>query len=116
MKVTLIVVPPGGGKQDYQLDFDLPAVPEKGAFITVARDDKKDTPEHGYECFFVRRSWWDLKYPHSRSSSAPGDIGSVYMIGVEVEVARGRWMSPDHKRSCDGYEARGLPVRDFDAE
>src|SRR4051794_24071442 len=113
MKVTLIVVPPGGGEQDYELDFELPAVPEAGAFISVAREDRKDRPDHGYEWFFVRRAWWDLKYPHSAPTAREGDTGSLYMVGVEVEPARGRWMSPSHTRACDGYEASGLKVRNF---
>lgn len=116
MKVTLIVVPPGGGEQEYQLDFDLPAVPQPNAFITVVRQDQEGTPGHGYECFFVRRVWWDLKYPHSRPTSGDGDVGSAYMIGVEAEPARGPWMAPSHTRMCEAYESRGLRVRNFLAE
>lgn len=121
MKVTLIVVPPGGGEADYNLDFDLPAVPRAGEYITVARDDVLANPQRAqggdfgiYECFFVRRAWWDLRYPHSRPTSQPGDIGSAYMIAIEAEPARGPHMTEAHRRSCETYEAKGLTVRTFD--
>lgn len=121
MKVTLIVVPPNGGESEYNLDFDMPAVPREGEYVTVARDDVLANPQPGaggeisiYECFYVRRVWWDLRYPHSKPTSQPGDQGSAFMIAVEVEVARGPHMTAEHRRSCEAFEARGLPVRSFD--
>ena len=122
MKVTLIVVPPGGGEADYNLEFNLTAVPREGEYVTVARDDAladpKPDPHDGgigiYECFFVRRVWWDLRYPSSAPFGRTGDIGSAHMIAVEAETARGPHMTSSHRRSCEAYEARGLPVRTFD--
>ncbi|MCJ2011083.1 hypothetical protein [Methylobacterium sp. J-076] len=125
MKVTLIVVPPGGGEAEYTLDFELPAVPREGEYITVARDDAladpKPDPQDGsigiYECFYVRRAWWDLRYPSSApyaKGEGQGPVGSAYMIAVEAETARGPHMTGSHRRSCETYERRGLPVRTFD--
>ena len=33
MKVVLSFVPPGGGETDFQLEFDLPALPQPGDYI-----------------------------------------------------------------------------------
>lgn len=121
MKISLIVVPPGGGKNEYTLEFDLPAVPRANEYITVARDDVTASPERSesgelciYECFFVRRAWWDLRYPRSAPYAKEGDIGSADMIAVEVEPAYGPHMTEAHRRSCEVYEAKGLKVRTFD--
>ena len=54
MKVSLLFVPPGGGETDYQLEFELPAPPQPGDYISVRREDTKDL---GTEDFIVRRTW-----------------------------------------------------------
>jgi hypothetical protein len=60
MKATLVFVPPGGGEADYSLQFDLPAVPQPGDYISVTRPGQE-----GYEDFIVRRARWVLSYPSS---------------------------------------------------
>lgn len=121
MKVTVIVAPPGGGQAEYNFDFDLPAVPGADEYLTVARDDMLANPQRREagdfgidECFYVRRVWWDLRYPHSRPTSTEGDIGSAYMIAVEAEVARGPHMTAEHQKASGIYEHKGLKVRTFD--
>lgn len=97
MKVRLMFVPTGGGEIDYSLDFELPAIPQPGDYITVQRDG-----ESGTEDFIVRRTWWYLKYPHGAVvGRAQGDEkGSVREIGVECEFATGPYSSESHKRGA----------------
>ena len=40
MKVRLCFVPPGGGEANYSLDFDMPAVPRSGDYISIKRPIK----------------------------------------------------------------------------
>ena len=106
------MVPPGGGEADYRLDFNLPAPPRAGEFITIARKDRAP----GYECFYVRSVWWDLLYPRSDLYAEAGKDtpGELKMLAVECEFARGPFMTDEHKRACDAYEAGGYKVRKFD--
>ena len=122
MKVKLIVVPPGGGRYEYSIDFEMPAVPRAGEYITLARDkDLKGSPrdEDGaiaiYSCFYVRQVWWDLRHPGDGLTAKPDEIGSADMIAVEVEDARGPHMTASHRRACDVWEQKGHTVRTFES-
>lgn len=111
MKVQLIFVPPGGGEADYQLQFDLPAVPQTGDYISVLRDEAD-----GYETFIVRRTIWELSYPKTdRSASNENEHGKPLKIWVECEFARGAYMTEAHKRACATYETRGFKVPEHEA-
>ncbi|MDR7126612.1 hypothetical protein J2X53_003454 [Pseudorhodobacter sp. 4114] len=111
MKVRLIFVPPGGGEADYQLQFELPAIPQTGDYISILRDE-----EVGYETFIVRRTIWELRYPASQGVSASEhEHGTASTIFVECEFARGAFSSDNHKRACDAYEARGFKVPEHEA-
>lgn len=111
VECRLVIVPPGGGEADYSLDFDLPAVPRTGEFISVSRDDR----EYGYECFYVRSVWWEMSYPSSAAIATKDQKGKIKMIAIEAETARGPHMTKEHERMCDAYEARGKKPREFDA-
>jgi hypothetical protein len=111
MKVRLIFVPPGGGEADYQLQFELPAIPQTGDYISILRDQ-----EVGYESFIVRRTIWELQYPASKGVTADdGSHGTPSTIYVECEFARAAFSSENHKKACDSYEARGFKVPDQEA-
>lgn len=111
MKVRLVFVPPGGGEADYQLQFELPAVPQAGDYISVLRDGAS-----GAETFIVRRTIWQLSYPQSTSASAPEhEHGKASTIWVECEFARGAYMTDAHKAACDSYEAKGFAVTEHEA-
>ncbi|WP_425397303.1 hypothetical protein [Aeoliella sp.] len=114
MKVTLLIVPPGGGELDYMLDFDLPAIPRVGDYLSIQRAGGSP----GFEYFIVRRTWWSLEHPpvddEQAVSGTPPEIGSVKRIGVECEVAEGAAPTDDHRRSCEIYKAKGLPLREFE--
>lgn len=113
MKCALVMVPPGGGEADYQLAFDLASPPRVGEFITIAREDAE---KFGYECFYVRSVWWDLKYPNSAlyATSEDHPIGKAETVLVECEFARGPHMTEEHARACDVYEQRGYAIKEFD--
>lgn len=117
MKVTLTIVPPGGGEADYHLAFDLPAVPQPGDYVSVKRPGEK-----GLSHFIVRRSWWMLSYSSTQtaiikplggalaatnggkeSGVRPGKLESLV---VECELADGPNPSDDHKRACARYKGR----------
>jgi hypothetical protein len=113
MKARLMFVPPDGGEIDYSLDFELPAVPRPGDYITIARKGAKSV---GSEDFIVRRTWWYLEYPdedsyHDKQSQV---TGRTVDIGVECEFAHGAYSSDSHKRACDMYTSRGKSVKEFD--
>lgn len=111
MKVRLVFVPPGGGEADYQLQFELPSVPQPGDYISIVRDAAT-----GAETFTVRRTMWGLSYPASGGyTSSEQEHGHATDIWVECEFARGAFMTKEHGRACDGYEARGLTVPEHEA-
>ena len=114
MRATLVFVPPGGGEADYQLDFDVPGVPQPGDYITIRR---KGEGVATTEDFIVRRSWWHLATPETRPAILDGFAKAGSMTGavVECEFALGPNSSEDHKRSCKIYEARGKGIKEFDA-
>lgn len=103
MKVSLTFVPPGGGEADYGLDFDLPAVPQPGDYISVRRPGEIGTSD-----FIVKRAWWGLSYPTSESdlSTNHNRKGSLNSIVVECEFAKGPYSTPSHTRACESYQVR----------
>jgi hypothetical protein len=52
IKVQFAFVPPGGGETDYTAEFDLPAVPRPGDYVSI-RDSKEAA---GVCSFIVRRT------------------------------------------------------------
>jgi hypothetical protein len=107
MFVRLVFVPPGGGEADYQLQFDLPAVPQKGDYISVMR---AGTGDLGYETFIVRRTMWELKYPAAEGPFAAEDEHGHGSVWVECEFARGAMMCPSHERVCAAFARAGFAV------
>jgi hypothetical protein len=114
MKVTLAIVPPNGGETDYSLDFEVPALPRPGDYISVRREDASG--RHGTEDFIVRRVWWHLCYPDSLLSRSANDTttGKTDDVVVECEFARGPFSTEAHKAACDVYAARGKEPKSFD--
>jgi hypothetical protein len=96
VKFSLLFVPPGGGETDYQLEFELPAPPQPGDYISVRREDTKDL---GTEDFIVRRTWWSLTYPGSAAHDSADGLtsGELTDAYVECEFAEGPFSSERHK-------------------
>lgn len=111
MKVTLVFVPPDGGEADYQLDFELPAIPQTGDYISVMRPGRDGTSD-----FIVRRTWWHLDYPNNELYGTAGNsaFGTVRSIVVECEFAEGSFSSEEHKRSLEMYKNRSGKLKEFD--
>jgi hypothetical protein len=115
MRVRLVFVPPGGGEADYQLEFELPSIPQPGDYISISRPGSEGDAM-GTETFTVRRSMWELEYPNLSSMTAkPGEHGKAANIWVECEFARGAFNSKNHERACNGYDGRGKPVAKHEA-
>ncbi len=112
MNVTLIFVPPDGGEADYQLSFELPAIPRPGDYISVMRPETQGSSD-----FIVRRTWWHLDYPDNAlyGDSSNPVYGKVNTIFVECEFAAGHYSSEDHKRSLEMYKNRTGKLKEFDA-
>ncbi|MBA4797916.1 MAG: hypothetical protein H2043_10980 [Rhizobiales bacterium] len=110
IKCNLSMVPPGGGEQDYLLQFNLPTLPSVGDFLRIRRENSEDP---GAEIFCVRGVFWDLSYPSSSSFAAPDEAGTVSDIWIECEFVRGPFMTKSHKEVCDMYEARGKKPKDL---
>ena len=117
MKVQLYFVPPGGGEADYSLDFDMPAVPRPGDYISIRRPIKAASEFPGTCDFIVRRTWWSLDYPNNDLYQSEGEevYGTTTNVIVECEFAIGPWSSEEHKRMVAMYEARGKGKLTFDS-
>lgn len=98
MEVTLLFVPPGGGKPRYQLQFELPGMPQPGDHISITRPG-----EYGSEDFTVRRTVWNLESAVDRGGSVSGGIRSV---SVECVYAEGEQSSASHKNTLREYGSR----------
>lgn len=94
MKVQLVFVPVGGGETEYSLTFELPAVPQKGDYISVSRPGDDGTAD-----FIVRRTWWQLHYPKAAldKTASENDFGTEYSICVECEYALSPYSGTSHK-------------------
>ena len=110
MKVTLTIVPPGGGEGEFTLDFDMPGIPQQGDYISVYRPGQMGT-----EDYIVRRTWWVLDFPSTEAIQPEGNVtvGTTKSFYVECEIARGIFSSEEHSRTCDAYESSGK-LRSFD--
>lgn len=113
-KVSLVVVPPGGGEADYSLDMMMPALPREGDYISVLRSGgaPKDDKHIGSEDFIVRRVWWMLDWPDDGQIShtaGEGPVGTVTQIGIECEYAIGHYSSQAHK------DGAGSDAKKFEA-
>lgn len=118
MNVTLLVCEKPNTKPEYSIDFEMPALPREGDYISVVRIDpatgkprfskllsdrnKPDASEHmEYEAFVVKRVRWDLKFPcngtgYGKAGDKPGTVSDV---AVEVVPARSYFMHPRFKDS-----------------
>jgi hypothetical protein len=109
MKIRLSFVPPGGGKPDYSLHFDLPAIPQPGDYISIRRPITSASELPGTYDFIVKRTRWWLSYPDNDLYKEADDDthGAVTEIVVDCEFALGYWSCEEHKRGVAGYSSRG---------
>jgi hypothetical protein len=109
MKIRLNFVPAGGGESDYSLEFDLPAIPQPGDYISIRRPIKSAKEVPGTCDFIVKRTRWWLDYPDNDLYKQADDDthGNVTEIVVDCEFALGSWSSEEHKRAVAVYSSRG---------
>jgi hypothetical protein len=112
MKITVVVRDIGSLKPDYSMDFDVPAVPSIGSYISVHRPDA----EHGHtEDLFVRRVWWRLEYPDTSGyGSNPPKIGLLGDIQVECEQAIGPNSLDRWRKQLEQARSQGVQVEEFE--
>lgn len=103
MKVHLAFVPPGGGETEYAVEFDMPAVPQAGDYISIIRTSKAGT-----EDFRVKRTLWQL------GADDASERTEVKDIWVECECALSGTSSDDHKAACDRYKQQTSTLIELD--
>lgn len=115
-KVTIVVREMGRSKPDYSLDFELPAVPTVGSYISINRPD---TPQPYSEDLVVRHVWWRLHHPETRAM-VTGDekmkVGHLTEIFVECDQALGPYSSDAWRSGLERARANGFKVDEFDVE
>ncbi len=112
VRVIIVVRELGRLKPDYSLDFELPAVPAVGSYISVHRPNK---PEPFGEDLVVRKIWWRLKHSETDGfGSTPPKIGSMHEIFVECDQALRPYSSDDWRRLLEGAKNRGVEVEEFE--
>ena len=101
IKVCIVIREPGRTKPDYRLDFNLPALPRKGDYISVQRPDKQSP---WGEDMIVQEIWWRLDHPETKSiSSEKPKSGSVNEIMIECEPATSPYSSDNWKKYVEGH-------------
>jgi len=109
MQIIVVIREPGGPSPDYSLKFEVPVVPQIGAYLSIHRPD---TPEPFGEDMVVRQVWWRLHHPETAGATmAPGKVGSVVEIFVECEPAIGPYSSERWRKSV---ERHGCPAATLD--
>lgn len=100
MKVTLAIVPPDGGEQDYQIDATLEFLPRAGEYLYL-----NETESLRVRAFLVRNVFHQGLIPEEGKAV----INSVVL---EVEFIEHPFQSDSHKQSADMYKARGYKVKE----
>jgi hypothetical protein len=99
MRIIVIVREVGRLKPDYSLDFDVPAIPSPGDYLSIHRPDK---PKPYGEDLIVRQVWWRLEHPETSGfGSGEPKIGKVEEIYVECDPAVGPWSSDQWRDSLE---------------
>lgn len=99
IRAIVIVREAGSIKPDYSLEFDLPALPRQGDYLSIQRPD---TPEPYGEDVVVRQIWWRLNHATTLGQEThPRAVGDMKEIYVECEPAIGPWSSDAWKRSLN---------------
>jgi hypothetical protein len=114
VRVTIVVREVGRLNPEYSLDFELPAVPAIGSYISIQRPDK---PTPYGEDMIVEKVWWRLDHPETRAV-AFGDekpkLGSLQEILVECVQATGPYSSDQWRDMLDNRRKHGAVIPEFD--
>lgn len=110
IRIVVVVREFGRLKPDYSLEFDVPAVPREGEYISVQRPDH----ERPFgEDMIVRKVWWRYFHPQTAGVETGQNrkIGRLDEVFVECEAAIGPYSSDDWRR---GFEGRDAPMLEID--
>lgn len=110
MKVTIVVREVGRTSPDYSLEFEMPAVPAEGQYISVFRPD---APQHS-EDLIVRHVWWHLGHPETATVSDGSKVGAVANIMVECDIAEGPYSLDSWRRQAVAARSRGIDVPEME--
>lgn len=111
LRVIVLVRVPSRLKVAYSLEFDLPAVPSIGSYISIQRPDN---PQPYGEDMIVRKVWWRLDHAATwPSSDADAKGGSVNEIFVECEIATSPYSSDEWLAMVEGARSHGIEVDEF---
>lgn len=105
MKYTMIIVPPGGGEADYQLQMEGDHIPQTGEYILVHE-------EEGSRCAAFQVRYVINQFEEQQLQDMEGYRRHLETI-VEVEFVEHPYQSDAHKRSIDMYSARGKKAKSF---
>lgn len=110
IRVCIIVREPGLSTPDYSLDFDLPALPQRGDYISVQRPDK---PRPYGEDMIVREIWWRLDHPETGGvATTPPKTGKLHEIMIECEPATSPYSSDRWREVVEGQSPESAPSFD----
>ena len=106
MQIVVVIREAGSLKPDYSLEFDLPAIPRQGDYISIQRPN---LPWPFGEDLIVRQIWWRLKYPETRAVGEASEkaLGNTDEIIVECEPAIGPWSSDKWRASLENHCCEG---------
>ena len=112
IEVTLVVREVGRTKPEYSLIFALPALPQRGDYISIFRPDTAGRSED----VIVRRVWWHL---HHGEVGGYGDaedplVGKVSDILVECDQAIGPYARDQWRDKLESAVERGVEIERFD--
>jgi hypothetical protein len=112
VRVTIVVREVGSNRPDYSLDFEVPAVPAVGSYVSIVRADAK----YGHtEDLIVRHVWWRLSHPETGGfASDPPKIGNLVDVQVECDPAIGPNSLDRWRDSLESARARGIDIAEFD--
>lgn len=111
-RVTIVVREVRSSEPEFQLDFELPAVPAVGSYISI---NFPDAPEPYGEDLIVRRVWWRLRHSDTKGRGTSG-VGGLTEVLVECDQALGPWSTDRWRDQLEQARANGAKVEDFDVK
>jgi hypothetical protein len=111
VKFNVVVREVGRNTPDYSLEFEAPAPPAVGAWLSIVRPDSK----YGHsEDVVVRHVWWKLSHPETEPVATDSKVGELVEIIVECDPALGPHSLDRWRDSLAAARARGIAVAEFD--
>ncbi|HJT55897.1 MAG TPA: hypothetical protein VJ761_05345 [Ktedonobacteraceae bacterium] len=104
MDYTLVLVPPGGGEADYQVDIhNARYIPRVGEYIILPEENELGCVR-AFRVLYVTAGFVSANQPGSFQEAPPV---------VQAEFIRHPYQSKNHAASIAMYERRGKVVADY---